>query len=221
MIKRLTRLLLKIALTLNTFSCKAVDRLSIILNQGIHPKHRITKYKEWFLEHIEPGWVVLDIGCNTGLMPHLMAGKAKFVYAIEISQQHIIEARLKKQRINLEYICADATQYDFSRCRKIDCITLSNVLEHIDAREEFLRTLIRNVNWNDRNRKRFLFRVPMLNRDWLVLYKKEMGLDYRSDKTHHIEYTFEEFEKELLRAGISIVERSIRFGEIYAVCEAA
>jgi len=220
MVKRLIRLLLRVTLALNTISRKAINRLSIILNDGTHPKHRITKYKEWFLEHVEPGWVILDIGCNTGLMPYLMANKAKFVYAIDINQRHINEAKLKKHRLNLEYICADATQYDFRGCRKVDCITLSNVLEHIDARKIFLKSLIRNVDWNDRNHKRFLFRVPMLNRDWLVLYKKEMGMSYLSDRTHRIEYTFEEFKKELLEAGIGIVEYSIKFGEISAVCEA-
>jgi len=37
----------------------------------------------------------------------------------------------------------------------------------------------------------------MINRDWITLYKKELGVEWRLDKTHYIEYTLESFEKEL------------------------
>jgi hypothetical protein len=64
---------------------------------------------------------------------------------------------------------------------------------------------------------RILIRVPMINRDWITLYKKELGLEYRLDKTHFIEYTLESFKKELEQASLKIDKFSIQFGEIWAV----
>ncbi|GAI45387.1 unnamed protein product, partial [marine sediment metagenome] len=69
------------------------------------------------------------------------------------------------------------------------------------------------------NHKRFLFRTPIIDREWIVLYKKELGLEYRLDPTHYVEYTLEQFKEELGRANIATKKVDIRFGEIYAVCE--
>lgn len=66
-------------------------------------------------------------------------------------------------------------------------------------------------------RSKFLIRVPMLNRCWIEVYKKELGLEYRLDKTHFIEYAFEGFKEELGNAGLHIQDYSIQFGEIWAV----
>ncbi len=66
----------------------------------------------------------------------------------------------------------------------------------------------------------FLIRVPMVNRDWLVLYKKERGIECRLDYGHFIEYTLESFENEISVVGLDIKEYSIQFGEIWAECKA-
>ncbi len=210
------RIFIRPILQLHSLTLRLADILSIELDGGAHPKHRIIKYKEWFLDQIHPGWVVLDIGCNTGFMSELLANKAGFVYGIEIEDTLVQEAKSKRKKSNIEYICADATTFDFSECKKIDCVILSNVLEHVEGRVSFMKRLMHNVNWNDASHKRFLFRVPMINRDWIVSYKKELGLEYLSDKSHFTEYTFEDFEKELSLAGLKINAYSIKFGEIWA-----
>jgi SAM-dependent methyltransferase len=193
---------------------------AVILNDGVHPKHYIIKYEEWFLEHIEPGWTVLDVGCDTGMLPVLLAEKAAFVYAVERDNERITVARTQYTRPNVEYILADATTYDYHLCQPINCVTMSNVLEHIEHRVDFLKKIVHQIKWADEYHKCFLFRVPMLNREWIVLYKKELGLDYRLDPTHHIEYTLEQFEEELGQANIVPKKVEVRFGEIYALCEA-
>ena len=194
---------------------------AVILNDGVHPKHYITRYKEWFLEHIKPGVVVLDVGCDTGMLSALLAEKAAFVYAIERNKERIAVARTQHARPNIEYILADATIYDYYLCRPINCVVMSNVLEHIEHRVDFLKKLVRQMKWADDKHKCFLFRTPMIDRKWIVLYKKELGLDYRLDPTHRIEYTLEQFKGELKQAGIMVKQVDTRFGEIYAVCEAA
>ena len=217
--KLLAKLLIRSILKMHSISYKLAGRFAVILNNGIHPKHHIIKYKEWFLENIEPGWVVLDIGSNTGMLPVLLAEKAEKVYGIEINEKHVQKAKAKNKKDNIEYICADATTYDYDSCQPIDCVTMSNVLEHIKDRVAFLTKISNQIKWNDEENKRFLIRVPAIDREWIVLYKKEMGLDHRLDPAHHVEYTLDQLKEELSRANISVSRVDRRFGEIFALCE--
>ena len=139
------------------------------------------------------------------------------MYGIE--QKHIDEANLKRNSDNIEFICADATTYDYSKGKTIDCITLSNVLEHIDERVRFLKKLITQVKWSDGKEKTVLIRVPAIDRDWRVVYKKELNCDWALDRTHYTEYTTEEFYNEMNAAGIKVVSLERKFGEIYAICK--
>ncbi len=212
------RILLKFLLQLHTKLYLLLGLYASMMNNGIHPKHRIMRHKEWFLDNIQSDDVVLDVGSNTGMMPEIMSQKAEFVYGIEIEDKYIRVAQSLRKKSNIEYICADATTYDYSSCMPIDIVTLSNVLEHIENRVEFLRKLINQIKWN--NTKRFLIRVPMLDRDWISIYKKELNIEYRLDSTHYIEYTFDKFKQELDENKIKIKSYHVRFGEIYAICEA-
>jgi len=218
-IKRLlyNRLLLKYILFLHTFSYKYAGAIATHLNNGIHPKHRLTQYQGWFLNNIEKDWVVLDVGCNTGTMTSALGEKAKHIYGIEINGKLLEKASREKKRRNVDFYLGDATTFDYSPLMPIDCVTLSNVLEHIEERVEFLKKMVRQVNW--RGKKRFLVRVPMVDRDWITLFKREVGVEWRLDPTHFTEYTQAQFERELGEAGIRVRSLSIRFGEIYAVAE--
>lgn len=218
--KAIAALLIKPILFLHSCCYKLAGKFAIILNDGIHPKHQILKYKEWFLKNIDDGCTVLDVGSNTGMLASLLCEKAGYVYGIEIDRNYTVIARLQHAADNIEYICADATTYNYDYCRPVDCVTLSNVLEHIENRANFLKKLVHNLKWADENHKRFLVRVPMLEREWIVVYKKQLGLNYRLDRSHHIEYTLEQFTEELKQANIVIKQAKIRFGEIWAVCEA-
>ena len=47
---------------------------------------------------------------------------------------------------------------------------------------------------------------------------EELGIDYRLNSGHHIEYTNESFQEELREAGLEVVHLEVRWGEIW--CEA-
>lgn len=207
-------------LKLHNLLYRLITRLAIKIEGGSHPKHRLMRYEDWFVEHIEPGSVVLDVGCNTGAMALRLSEKAAFVYGIEINPLLCAEAERRHAVANLKFICADATTFDYCSCQAIDHVTLSNVLEHIDDRSRFLRRLLEQVVWRLPQTKSLLIRVPMVDRDWLTLYKKELGVDYRLDPTHYTEYTQRQFEQELSAAGVTVTALRICFGEIYAVCRA-
>ena len=216
--KPVASLLIKPVLFLHSCCYKWAGRFAIVLNDGVHPKHRILRYKEWFVDNVSEGWTILDVGCNTGMLSLMLAEKASFVYGIEANEKHLAVAKTKYARDNIEYICADATDHDYSSCRPINCVILSNVLEHFEHRVDFLKKIICQIKWADENDKCILLRVPIIDREWIVLYKKEQGLDYRLDSTHCIEYTLEQVKEELKQANIEIKQVDIRFGEIYAVC---
>ncbi|MGR3292440.1 MAG: class I SAM-dependent methyltransferase [Candidatus Scalindua sp.] len=212
------RILLIVILRFHNLCYRYAASLAIRI-EGKHPKHRLMRYKEWFLDHIQPDDVVLDIGCNTGGMPGLFSSKAAFVYGVEIDERLIDEAKGNNAALNVEYIHADATLLDYSTLRPISVVTLSNVLEHIEERVGFLSDVVARVHWRDSTNRRFLIRVPMTDRDWITLYKKESGVEWRLDPTHFTEYTLQQFREELAAADIEIDNIEIRFGEIYAVCK--
>ena len=94
--------------------------------------------------------------------------------------------------------------------QKFDKIILSNVLEHIKDRVEFLKQM-RKLSGV------ILLRVPLITRDWLAVYKKELGREYRLDRTHFIEYSLEELRDECVAGGWQITDFSIQFGEFWGV----
>lgn len=216
--KILLRHALKFTLRVHTI-CYKISGILAIRIEGVHPKHRIMRYKEWFMDQIEATDTVLDIGSNTGLMPALFAKKAAYVYGVEIDGNHVEEAQRLRNKDNLQFIHADATKLDYSELKPITVLTLSNTLEHIDKRLAFLRAIINAVNWQDRDMAKIIIRVPCFDREWLTPYKKEFGLEWRLDRTHFTEYTEAGFLEELGNAGIRPISLEIRFGEIYSVCK--
>lgn len=175
---------------------------------GIHPKHKVINYHKFFIDNILQGEKVLDIGCGNGMLTYDIAEKADEVTGIDISKKNIETAKKKFNRDNLHFIIEDAT------CLKLennfDVIVLSNVLEHIKKRNEFL-SRIKNLA------PKILIRVPLLTRDWLSVYKKENGFEYRLDNTHFIEYTEESFKEEIEKAGMKLINYYVKFGELYAI----
>jgi 2-polyprenyl-3-methyl-5-hydroxy-6-metoxy-1,4-benzoquinol methylase len=210
------KLFLKPLLILHSACYRWLSRFAFVLNDGVHPKHSIINYEKWFCDNIKPGWTVLDIGCNTGMLANKLARKASFVYGIDIKPDLIKQANKCNSAKNIEYICADANSFNYKTAKKIDCVILSNLIEHIDDRIGLLKKLTSQIDWN--NGKMFLIRVPTIERDWTTVYKKNMGIEYRLDKTHCIEYTSEEFIRQLEQANIKIEKMETKFGEIYAVC---
>ena len=215
--KKILIFLLTILLFLHKKLYSIMTRVSeVIEGNGDHPKHRIMQYREWFSSNIEPEWVVLDVGCHNGHMTNFLSNYCNYIYGIELSKKNFNLAQSSHSNKNTEFIHGDATTYNYNSL-KINCVTLSNVLEHIENREQFLNKILLNVNWV--GDPLFLIRVPMIDRDWMPKFLDELDLDYRLDKTHFIEYTLESFLGELERSNIEIISYHIQWGEIYAVCK--
>jgi SAM-dependent methyltransferase len=184
---------------------------ALAYGNGRHPKHRHIGYHDFFTERIGPNERVLDVGCGIGALAHSIAARSgATVLAVDISPGKIAEARVKHAHAGVQYIVGDATRLD-TNGKVFDVVVLSNVLEHLTGRSEFLRAVIGGASAH-----RALIRVPLFERDWRVALKRELDVDYRLDPTHETEYTLESFEREMKEAGVDVLERQFRWGEIWA-----
>ena len=178
---------------------------------GLHTKHRHTRYHDFFTQRLRAGENVLDVGCGNAALSYDMARTGARVVGVDIDKEKIRFAREHYSHPCLDLIHGDVFQNLSGK--RFDTIVMSNVLEHLSERPEFLRKLQETFT-----PRRWLFRVPMYERDWRVPLMDELGVDSRLDDTHYIEYTKEQFVDELRQAGLRIVHEEIRWGEIW--CEA-
>lgn len=177
---------------------------------GIHVKHRLIGYHDFFVERVKPGERVLDVGCGYGALAWSMVKRSRaMVTGIDLNGENIEKARRLYSQGNLTFILADAEKDLPSG--QFETIVISNVLEHVERRVELIKKIQKNVS-----PKRWLIRVPMIDRHWHVPLRKELGLSYFSDKTHYTEYTEQTFREELAAAGLSITHLQINWGEIWA-----
>lgn len=206
--KTLSKFLLSKFIKLHNYSYHKISEYAGYLNDDIHPKHDIINYHKFFVDRVDAEDKILDLGCGNGFLTYDVAKKAKQVVGIDIKDYNVKGAQKRFARENLKYIVGDATEYDFGH--RFDKIILSNVLEHIEHRVELL-TKLKKIS------DTILLRVPMINREWLAVYKKQMGFEYRLDETHFIEYTVEALEEELKQSGWELDYYQVNWGELWAV----
>jgi len=205
---RIYKFLIKITLKIHNLSYRLSSILAIKLEKGLHPKHRLMNYHKFFIDNINSEDIVLDVGCGNGSLTYDIAKKAKKVIGIDSNKKNIRIAKEKYLSSNIKYIIRDVTTCNFDQ--NFDVIVLSNVLEHIENRIEFLKK-VKSLA------PKILIRVPTINRDWITLYKKELGIEWRLDKTHYTEYTLKSLRTELEKVGLNIEKYSIQFSEIWLV----
>ncbi len=177
-----------------------------------HPKHSILDYHGFFLQNIAPSDKILDVGCNTGEMASRLAAKAAFVVGIDIKKEYIDLAKAKYSQSNIKFIEGNAASLDLGALGvdRFDAVILSNVLEHLEDRISFLKGVAKATD-------KILLRVPMIDRDWLAVWRRDNGFPYRLDPEHFIEYTGQTLNSELTAAGWKIASSSVQFGETWAV----
>ncbi|MEW6386841.1 MAG: class I SAM-dependent methyltransferase [Thermodesulfobacteriota bacterium] len=187
-----------------------IDQEAVRYGQGVHAKHRLTKYHDFFVRRIGPGEKVLDVGCGNGLVAYAVAeGAGAWVVAMDLDPDHLAQARGRFSHPRITYLWGDAlTELPEGG---FDVVILSNVLEHLPARPRFLQKLQAAARPS-----RLLIRVPLFEREWRVPLRRELGLEWRSDNTHETEYTLESFAQEMAAAGLKVDHLEVRWGEIWA-----
>ncbi len=180
---------------------------------GVHPKHRLMGYHQFFAARVAEGQRVLDLGCGKGeLLTDLALAGAEVVgmdasaSSLEAARVHAAKAKVS-ERVTLA--AGDITTVRAGG--RFDTIILSNVLEHLKERPALLAKWL---EWYQP--ARVLIRVPAWDREWRVPWKDQLGVDSRLDETHEVEYTREALERELAEAGLVAVSIESRWGEYWA-----
>jgi SAM-dependent methyltransferase len=188
-----------------------VNERALVHGKGEHPKHRLMRYHDFFVERISDGQRVLDVGCGYGAVARSIArGRpGATVVGVDYDKGRLGQARAADNPANLAFVETDATRA--LPDGPWDVVVLSNVLEHISDRVGFLSTLIAKTD-----ARRFLIRVPLFERDWKLPMRREVGANYYSDPDHKIEPMVSEFRAETTAAGLAINELQTIWGEIWA-----
>lgn len=200
---------LKLLLQLNNQIYALTGKLACEYGDGLHPKHRLMKYHDFFVNRLLPGETVIDIGCGNGALSYDMAEGGAIVTGIELNESSLVGAKMRYSHERVQYVFGDVLK-DLPD-ESFDVAVMSNVLEHLSNRVEFLRAAQERLK-----PKRWLIRVPLYERDWRVPLMDELGVDYRLDSTHFTEYTQESLTEEIAQAGFEVVYKEIRWGEIWA-----
>jgi SAM-dependent methyltransferase len=212
--KHFTEICLDFSLRMHNVAYQLAGTLGIFSEPDRqHPKHRLTKYHDWFKKQIQPDWKIVDIGCGNGALAYDLSRYCKFIKAVDINKRNIEIAKNKFSAENIEYLLEDATKAVYKD--KFDAIILSNVLEHIEFRVEFLKAIF--AHQRSDKAPVLLLRVPMLTRDWITLLKKERGINWKLDPTHFTEYSLEQIKEEITESGLRINKYDIQFGEFFGV----
>ena len=113
---------------IKTYYDNYIDRQQRV---GVNARHK-SIFKKCVNSGLKSTHNVLEIGCGIGtftslLMPYIKKGS---ILAMDISEKSIDLAKETYQSNNIEFIAADATNYNFEG-KTFDVIILPDVLEHI------------------------------------------------------------------------------------------
>src|SRR5439155_16149715 len=112
---------------------RRLDQAAIAYDEGVHVKHRLTRYHDFFVERVRPGERVLDLGSGKGEMAHDLAVRAgATVVGIDNDPAHLAFARSRFADERVEFVEGDACES--LPPGQFDVVVLSNVLEHVDRR---------------------------------------------------------------------------------------
>lgn len=198
---------------------RAQGEAAVAAEGGLHPKHRLMRYHDFFVSRIRPGERAIDLGCGVGALALSIAQRSgAHVVGMDLSPQVLDKARTRIAAAGLErsvtLVLGDITRDRASG--RYDTVVLSNVLEHLNNRPTLLRQF---VAWYAP--RRVLIRVPAFDREWRVPYKRELGVEWRLDPTHCTEYTREQLLVELSEGGLVPREVFPIWGEYWVAAEPA
>ncbi len=206
------RWLLRQLLRLDGWIYGVISRVAVWYGGGLHPKHRLIGYHDFFIRNIAAGERVLDIGCGNGVMDYsIVKARGARVWGVDKDPGAIAYARRHYQDERLTFVEGEA--FEGVGEDGFDVVILSNVLEHLEGRVDFLRSIRERVRPD-----RVLIRVPLYDRDWRVPLKGELGVDSLLDPKHLVEHTREAWFAEIQGADLRVREFEVRWGELWMVC---
>jgi SAM-dependent methyltransferase len=169
----------------------------------IHPKHLVeTPGHDWYVAHLGPGDVVLDVGCANGAHTLKAAARVKRVVGMDydLGQLRVATESARARGLgNLQVFAWDlARPFPFPDAA-FDAALFLDVIEHLDGRQPVLREIRRVL----KSGGRLLVSGPNRESRWRDRLRRA-GLFAFQDADHKVEYTRGEFLAELEAAGFVV-----------------
>lgn len=166
----------------------------------IHPKHLVdVPWHDWYVEHLTPDAVVLDVGCGNGAHTLRAAAAARRVFGVDYDLRNLeVAAATARTRGvgNVTFFAWDLVRTFPFAAASFDAVLFLDVIEHLDARVPVLAEIHRVL----RPGGRLLVSGPNRDTTWRRRLRAA-GLFAFSDPDHRVEYTEAEFLAELGAGG--------------------
>ena len=172
---------------------------------AVHPKHLLpeTETQHWYLAHLAPDMLVLDVGCGNGRHTLRAARRGARVIGLDRDEAALAEARSLSQAAGATatvFVRHDVERGLPARAVRFDAVLCLDLLEHIEARDQLLQEMRRVL----RPGGVLLLGVPRRETSWKRRLTRA-GLCSYADPDHKTEYTERELEHELHRNGFAVV----------------
>jgi len=175
-----------------------LGELAVAVYDARHPKHWLWKsHKQFFLDRLEPGTRVLDVGCGASAYLLWMAELGCDVTACDIDAGRIEQARSIMSHERLRFEVRDATKWIPSE--PFDTVICSHVIEHLEEPVQMLSALRACA-------PRLLVAVPPMDNRWQKVMFKDLALRWKDDEDHVREYTPLLLSEQIERAGWRLTE---------------
>jgi SAM-dependent methyltransferase len=169
---------------------------------AVHPKHLSdAPWHHWYLEHLKPNDLVLDLGCSNGAHALVAAQCVRAVVGVDYDRAALGVAADTARRMasrNLRLLAVDLTGRLPFRGSSFDAVLFLDVIEHLEPRRQVLQEIARVLTPDGR----LLISAPNRETSWRRRLR-EAGLFPFSDPDHKVEYSEAEFLAELRAGGFA------------------
>ena len=176
---------------------------------SIHPKHliRLTAEHDWFTEFLEPGDVVLDVGCGSATHALKAARRCRLAVGFDCDgHQLTMGPRLATELgvRNLRLVKASAESGFPFADDAFDKVLFLDVIEHLHQRQAALSEIHRVLS----DGGTMLLAAPNRETSWKRRLQAA-GLFCYSDLDHKVEYSWDELCHELREGGFEPIAEPI------------
>jgi hypothetical protein len=164
------------------------------------------KNLDFFLNRLNPNFIVMDLGCKYGDIAQIISKHVKLVVGVDQDAKAIEIAKNKNPAPNIDYIVSDAVAYLKNNTHSFDVLILSHIIEHLDNPDTFLKEFIHFFEY-------IYIEIPDLDESYLNHYRMKMNnvLNY-TDNDHIWEFDRNSFKELLENTGLIILDAEFKYG---------